>query len=97
MNKERLCYMDKIVVGNNVMIGAVTIILARVTIGDNVIIVADNIVSKDIPSRTVVDCIPAMIIGSFDDLAETSSKQCQGNQCHLSCEEEIKDFSGGKK
>ena len=40
-------------IGNNVMIGADTIILPGVTIGDNVIIAAGSVVSKDIPSGTV--------------------------------------------
>lgn len=53
VNEECLYYMDKIVVGNNVMIGADTIILPGVTIGDNVIIAAGSVVSKDIPSGTV--------------------------------------------
>ena len=53
VNEECLYYMDKIVVGNNVMIGADTIILPGVTIGDNVVIAAGSVVSKDIPSGTV--------------------------------------------
>lgn len=54
VNKECLYYMDKIVVGNNVMIGADTIIMPGVTIGDNVIIAAGSVISKDIPSGSVV-------------------------------------------
>lgn len=92
VNEECLYYMDKIVVGNNVMIGADTIILPGVTIGDNVIIAAGSVVSKDIPSGTVAGGVPAKIIGSFDDLAEKRYRQCQGRPYHLSSEEEIKDF-----
>ena len=54
VNKECLYYMDKIVVGNNVMIGADSILLPGITIGDNVIIAAGSVVSSNIPSGTVV-------------------------------------------
>lgn len=91
VNEECLYYMDKIVVENNVMIGADTIILPGVTIGNNVVIAAGSIVSKDIPSGTVVvEEVPTKISGSFDDLAEKRYRQCQGRPCHLSGEEEIK-------
>ena len=83
--------MDKIVVGNNVMIGADTIIMPGVTIGDNVIIAAGSVISKDIPSGSVVGG-PAKVIGSFDELAEKRYKQCQGRPCHLSSKKDIDDF-----
>lgn len=54
VNEDCLYYMDKIVVGNNVMIGADTIIMPGVTIGDNVIIAAGSVITKDIPSGSVV-------------------------------------------
>ena len=50
-NSRHIC--KEIRIGNNVQIGAGTIILAGVHIGDNVIIGAGSIVTKDIPS----DCI----------------------------------------
>lgn len=43
-----------IVVGNNVYIGERIMILPGVHIGDNVIIGCDSVVTKDIPSNTVV-------------------------------------------
>ena len=54
-------------IGNNVMIGARSIILYNVNIGDNVIIAAGSIVNKDIPPNSVVAGCPAKVVGSFDD------------------------------
>lgn len=59
--------VGKIVIGNNVFIGARATILYNVTIGNNCIIAANSVVTKDIPDNTVVAGIPAKKIGSFED------------------------------
>lgn len=51
-----------VVIGNHVWIGDKATILAGVHIGDNVIIAANAVVTKDIPSHTVVAGVPAKII-----------------------------------
>ena len=43
----------KVIVGNNVWIGANVVILRNTTIGDNVVIGAGSIVSGQIPNNTV--------------------------------------------
>lgn len=53
-NKECLYYMVKIIVGNNVMIEANLIIIAKLIIRDYVIITYESEISNDIPSRNVV-------------------------------------------
>lgn len=58
---------SKVVVGNNVYIGQKTIILRGVTIGDNVIIAAGSIVTKDIPSDSVVAGVPARVVYTLDE------------------------------
>lgn len=57
-------------IGDNVMIGANTMILPNVRIGSNVIIGAGSIVTKDIPNNSVAAGIPCRVIGKFDDLVE---------------------------
>jgi len=51
-----------IVIGNDVFIGANTIILKGVTIGDNVIIGAGSVITKDIPANQVWDGNPIRYI-----------------------------------
>lgn len=60
-------FYDCIDVGNNVFIGADTTILPGVKIGDNSIIGAGAVVTKDLPSGFLWGGIPARPIGKFDD------------------------------
>lgn len=57
-------------IGDNVMIGAQSIILPDVKIGNNVVIAAGSIITKDIPDNCVAGGVPAKVIGNFDDLVE---------------------------
>ena len=92
VNNKCLYYMDKIVVGNNVMIGANTIILPGVTIGNNVIIAAGSVITKDVPSDTVIGGVPAKVIGSFNELAKKRYEQCKDRPNHLSSKSEIDSY-----
>lgn len=58
---------SKVVIGNNVYIGQKAMILRGVTIGDNVIIGAGAIVTKDVPSDSVVSGIPARVVCTLDE------------------------------
>jgi len=60
----------RIKVGNNVFIGARSLILPGVNIGDNVVIGAGSIVTKDIPDGTVIAGVPAKVIKSFSEYRE---------------------------
>ncbi len=55
-------YPAPIVIGKGVWIGAGATVLQGVTIGDNAVIAAGAVVTKDVPSNTVVGGIPAKII-----------------------------------
>ena len=49
-------------IGNRVWIGAHATILAGVTIGDNAVVAAGAVVTKDVPANVVVGGVPAKII-----------------------------------
>lgn len=51
-----------IVVGNDVWIGAQTIILSGVTIGDGAVIAANSVITKDVPPYSIVGGSPANLI-----------------------------------
>jgi len=59
--------MKPITIGNDVFIGYRTIILPGVRIGDNVVIGAGSVVTKNIPNNCVAAGIPAKIICSLED------------------------------
>lgn len=48
-----------VIIGNNVWIGDKTTILSGVHIGDNVVIGANSLVNKDVPSNTVFGGVPS--------------------------------------
>lgn len=56
-----------VTIGNNVFIGAESVVLPGVSIGDNVIIGANSTVTKDIPSGSVYAGNPAKYICSLED------------------------------
>lgn len=51
-----------IVLGKNVWVGSSSTILQGVTIGDNAIIAAGSVVTKDVPANAIVGGVPAHII-----------------------------------
>lgn len=64
-----------IVVGNNVYIGAESLILPGVHIGSNVIIGARSVVTKDIPDHSVAVGVPARVIKTTDEYLDKASKE----------------------
>ncbi len=60
--ERKLKSKGKICIGNNVWIGDKATILGGVSIGDNVIVAANAVVTKDIPSNSVVAGVPARIV-----------------------------------
>jgi len=53
---------DKPTIGNNVIIYAGAVVIGGIRIGDNVIVGANSVVTKDVPSNCVVAGNPAKII-----------------------------------
>ena len=57
-NGQRSWHIGKLKIGNNVFVGANSVIAKPVTIGNNVVIAAGSVVTKDIPSKSLVgDCL----------------------------------------
>jgi len=52
-----------IVLGSDVWLGANTVVLAGVTIGDGAIVAAGGVVTKDVPAGAIVGGVPARVIG----------------------------------
>ena len=65
-NERLLRSKGEIVIGNNVWIGDKATILAGVHIGDNVIVAANAVVTKSVPSYCVVGGVPARIVKQLD-------------------------------
>lgn len=69
-----------VTIGNDVFVGASSIILPGVNIGNRVIIGAGSIVSKDIPDNSVAVGNPAKVVCSVDEyLAKEKAKMCTEN------------------
>ena len=75
--KQYLNYtkIGRVNIGNNVFVGADTIILPNVTIGDNVVIGANSTVTKDIPSNSVYAGNPAKFICTIEEYLDKNKKK----------------------
>ncbi|MCH5318919.1 MAG: sugar O-acetyltransferase [Paramuribaculum sp.] len=60
--KRQICIPKPIVLGRNVWIGSNSTILAGVTVGDNAVVAAGSVVTKDVEANTVVGGVPAKFI-----------------------------------
>lgn len=56
----------KVTLGKNLWVGAHATILPGVTVGDNAVIAAGAVVTKDVPANTVAAGVPAKIIKTID-------------------------------
>lgn len=66
-DKRRDNLLSPIVIGRNVWIGAHATVLAGVTVGDNAVIAAGAVVTKDVPKNAVVGGVPARLIKYIDE------------------------------
>lgn len=79
--KEYLGYtkIGKVKIGDNVFIGAESVVLPNIAIGNNVVIGANSTVTKDIPDNVVVAGNPAKIICTTEEYIAKQRKQMEGN------------------
>lgn len=66
--------IGRVTIGNNVFVGAGSIILPGVKIGDNSVIGAGSIVTKDVPTNMVYAGNPAKQIMTLEEFVEKNSK-----------------------
>lgn len=69
--------IGRVTIGDNVFVGAGTIILPGVTIGNNVVIGANSTVTHDIPENSVAVGSPARVIKSLDDYLKKEQERMQ--------------------
>jgi len=72
-NHSRHDKASPIIIGNNVFVGANSVILPDVKIGDNVVIGAGSVVVKDIPSNSIAVGNPCKVVKIKDKYIEDFS------------------------
>lgn len=65
------CYSRPVVMGNNVWVGANVDIMGGVTIGNNSIIGAGSVVTKDIPDNVIAAGVPCKVIREITEKDKT--------------------------
>lgn len=80
--------IGRVTIGDNVFIGAESVVLPGVTIGSNVIIGANSTVTHDIPDQTVAVGSPARVLCSLEEYLLKESERmktapCYGEECTL--------------
>ena len=65
--RDYMAYAKPVRIGNDVWIGGNVTILPGVTIGNNVVVAAGAVVTKDIPDNTLVGGVPAKKIKDLKD------------------------------
>lgn len=71
----------KVRIGNNVFVGAGSIVLPGVSIGNNVVIGTGSVISKDIPNNSVAIGVPAKVIGDLHEYLEKEKDTMNSDNC----------------
>lgn len=74
--------IGRVTIGNNVFIGAESVVLPGITIGSNVIIGANSTVTHDIPENSVAVGSPARVICTLDEYLEKEKKHMEYAPCY---------------
>ena len=77
LRRHKLQFNKSVHIGNNVWMGAGATVLPGVTIGDNSIVGAGSVVTKDVPANVIVGGVPARVlreISADDDYFDKDKK-----------------------
>lgn len=74
--------IGRVDIGNNVFIGAESVVLPGVKIGSNVVIGANATVAYDIPDNSVAVGSPAKVIGTYADFVAKNKAMMQRRPCY---------------
>ena len=72
LRKKGVEIAKSVTVGNNVWIGAGSIVLGGVTIGDNTVIGAGSVVTRPIPANVVAVGVPCRVVREISEKDKTS-------------------------
>jgi acetyltransferase-like isoleucine patch superfamily enzyme len=67
LETRNITYPSPVIIGENVWIGSNSTILPGVTIGDNSVVAAGAVVTKDVPENTVVAGVPAKVVKKINN------------------------------
>lgn len=74
--------IGRVNIGNNVFIGAESVVLPGVSIGSNVVIGANSTVTHNIPDNSVAVGSPARVICSLEEYIEKERKYMEKSPCY---------------
>lgn len=74
--------IGRVMIGDNVFIGAESVVLPGVTIGDNVIIGANSTVTHDVPAGMVVAGTPAKVICTLEEYLNKETARMKTAPCY---------------
>lgn len=66
-NKKHLCYAKPVHIGNNCWFGASVTVCPGVTVGDNCVIGAGSVVTRDIPPNTFAAGVPCRVVRNLNE------------------------------
>ena len=73
--------IGRVTIGDNVFVGADTVVLPGVTIGNNVVIGANSTVTHDVPDGSVVAGAPAKILCSLEKYLDKEKARMKNSIC----------------
>lgn len=74
--------IGRVTIGNNVFVGAESVILPGVTIGNNVVIGANSTVTHNVPDNSVVAGSPARVMMTLDEYLEKEKNRMSNAHCY---------------